>query len=216
MGALNGRVCEGSRRYAIIHPDVGLKELRLIRRVATQQAPRAGRRVHLLLAILPLALVTSYVVIVRPDLGHLAAYGYAGVFALMAIGNATVLLPMPGLATVVAAGMVWNPLLVGLAGGTGGALGELVGYLAGHGVHAYMEGRRARWLQRVQKAVRRYGFPAVILLAAIPNPFFDIVGLAAGSLGYPPWRFYLAVALGNTVKCTMVAYAGGAFRLWLP
>ncbi len=188
----------------------------MLRRVAIRVSPRMGRRVQLLLAILPLLLITAYVAIARPDLEHLAGYGYLGVFALMAIGNATVLLPMPGLATVVAAGMVWNPLLVGLAGGTGGALGELVGYLAGYGVHEYVEGGRARWFQRIQKAVRRYGFPAIIALAAIPNPFFDVVGVAAGSLGYPAWRFYLAVALGNTVKCTLMAYAGGAFRLWLP
>ena len=188
----------------------------MIKRVAARLSPSGSRRIPLLLGVLPLALITGYIVVAKPNLDHLSGYGYAGVFGLMLVSNATVFLPMPGLAAVAAAGMVWNPLLVGLAGGLGGAVGELAGYLAGYGVHGYVEAGRARWLQRIKGAVQRYGFPGLVLLASIPNPFFDIVGVAAGSLAYPPWRFFLAIAIGNSIKCAMVAHAGGAFRVWIP
>ncbi|MHB1131714.1 MAG: VTT domain-containing protein [Chloroflexota bacterium] len=166
-------------------------------------------------ALLPLILVTGFMAIVRPDLAALASYGYLGVFAIMAAGNATVLLPMPGLATVVAAGALWNPLLVGLAGGLGGSIGELTGYVAGRGANELLDGAQARWFKRFQSFVQQHGFPALILLSAIPNPLFDVVGIAAGSLGYQSWRFFVAVAIGNTIKCMAVAAVGGALGGWL-
>ncbi|MHB1006665.1 MAG: VTT domain-containing protein [Chloroflexota bacterium] len=165
---------------------------------------------RMLLAALPLICITVYILVVRPDLTHLAGYGYAGVFVIMMVANATVLLPLPGIATVVTAGMMWNPFLVGLAGGLGGALGELTGYLAGYGVHEVLEDSRSRWYQRIEAFVRRHGFFAILLLAAVPNPLFDVVGVVAGSLSYPAWRFYLAVAIGNTIKSTTIALFGGA------
>jgi uncharacterized membrane protein YdjX (TVP38/TMEM64 family) len=171
--------------------------------------------VRLLLGFVPLLLITGYVLITRPNLEHLSAYGYLGVFGLMMISNATVLLPMPGLASAAAAGVLWNPLVVGLAGGLGGASGELVGYVAGYGVHDYVEGKRVAWFQRVQTFVRRHGFFAIVVLASIPNPFFDVVGLAAGTCSYPAWRFFTAVAIGNTIKCSTVALLGGAVSGWL-
>lgn len=164
----------------------------------------------MLLALLPLVLVTAFMAVVRPDLRSLAVYGYVGVFGIMLAGNATVLLPMPGLATVAAAGALWNPLLVGLAGGIGGAAGELTGYLAGYGAHMLVDENRVQWWRRFEVVVRRHGFWAIVALAAIPNPVFDVVGLVAGSLSYPPWRFFAAVAIGNSIKCSAVALAGGA------
>ncbi|MCL5109246.1 MAG: VTT domain-containing protein [Chloroflexi bacterium] len=171
--------------------------------------PVSSRWLQFLLAALPLVLVTAVVAILRPDLRALAAYGYAGVFGIMLVGNATVLLPLPGLATVAAAGALWNPLLVGLAGGLGGAAGEVTGYLAGRGAHQLVDVSRAQWLSRFEGWVRRYGFWAILVFATVPNPFFDVVGIAAGSFAYPPWRFFAAVWLGNTIKCTAVALAAG-------
>lgn len=185
-------------------------------RASAWTAPLRSPRLRILLGFVPLVLITTYLVIARPDLSQWSAYGYVGVFALMATANATVLLPMPGLATVAAAGALWNPFLVGVAGGLGGATGELVGYVAGYGVHSYFEGKRLQWFERVKEFVQRHGFIAVVILSAIPNPFFDVVGIAAGSLSYPAWRFFVAVAIGNSIKCAMVASLGGAVGGWLP
>jgi uncharacterized membrane protein YdjX (TVP38/TMEM64 family) len=181
--------------------------------MSARLSPAPLRVVRVILAALPLILVTAFVIIVRPDLASLAGYGYLGVFLLMLLSSATVLMPMPGLATVAAAGILWNPFLVGLAGGLGGASGELFGYLAGYGARDIIASHHNRWLDMIKQFVGKYGFFAILLLASIPNPFFDVVGIAAGSLGYPGWRFFIAVALGNTIKCTSIALAGGAISL---
>jgi membrane protein DedA with SNARE-associated domain len=68
-----------------------------------------------------------------------AAYGYPGIFLIMLMANATVFLPAPGVAVVFAMGSVFNPLGVALAAGTGGAIGELTGYLAGFSGQAVVE-----------------------------------------------------------------------------
>ncbi|MHB1415294.1 MAG: VTT domain-containing protein [Chloroflexota bacterium] len=181
-----------------------------------QEGRIGGRQIgRFLLALVPLALITGYVLITRPDLEDLANYGYLGVAAIMFVSNATVLLPMPGLATVTAAGALWNPLLVGLAAGIGGAGGELIGYLAGFGAHDMLDARRSRFFERVKDEVGKHGFFAILVLAAVPNPFFDVVGLAAGSVAYSPWRFYVAVALGNVIKCSLVALVGSTALTWI-
>ena len=43
----------------------------------------------------------------------------------------------------------------------------------------------------------RFGDATVFVMAAIPNPLFDVAGMAAGSLRFPLWRFLLAAFLGK-------------------
>ncbi len=80
---------------------------------------------------------------------------------------------------------------------------------------AALEGRRPpRWWSGLQGWLGRHGFLAILALALVPNPAFDAVGLLAGSLGYPPRRFWLACALGNSLKYIAFAYLGDV-ALWL-
>lgn len=48
-------------------------------------------------------------------------------------------------------------------------------------------------------AVRRFGFLAVLALAAWPNALFDFCGLACGALRMPFWTFFGATLLGKGV-----------------
>jgi membrane protein YqaA with SNARE-associated domain len=128
------------------------------------------------------------------------------VFLISLVGNATIVLPAPSLALVFAMGSVLNPLLVGLVAGVGEALGELTGYAAGFAGRAVIEdyqtyGRMVDWMER-------RGGITVFVLSAIPNPFFDLAGIAAGTLRYPVWKFLLFCWLGKTLKTTLVALAG--------
>jgi membrane protein YqaA with SNARE-associated domain len=135
-----------------------------------------------------------------------ARVGYPGIFVVSLLGNATVILPAPSLALVFAMGGALSPLFVGLTAGVGEALGELTGYAAGFGGRAVIEdqklyARLAAWMQRA-------GGVTVFVLSLIPNPFFDLAGIAAGGLRYPVWRFLLFCWLGKTLKTTAVALAG--------
>jgi uncharacterized membrane protein YdjX (TVP38/TMEM64 family) len=52
----------------------------------------------------------------------------------------------------------------------------------------------------------------IFIFAAIPNPIFDLGGIAAGATGMRWWRFVLAAFLGKTVKALIAAWLGvGSF-----
>lgn len=165
------------------------------------------------LALLAVVAITVYVYDIREHIKDFEAYGYPGIFIIALLANATVFVPAPGVAVVFAMGSIFNPLLVGLAAGSGGTLGELSGYLAGFSGQAVIE--RAHIYARIHPWVMKYGGWAILLFAAIPNPFFDVAGLAAGIAKMPVWRFLLFCWIGQCIKMTMFALAGAYSITWL-
>jgi membrane protein DedA with SNARE-associated domain len=166
-----------------------------------------------LLALLAVIGISVFVFGIRERAQEFAAYGYPGIFLIALLANATVLLPAPGLAVVFTMGGVFHPLGVGLAAGTGGALGELSGYLAGFSGQGVME--RNDTYRRIQPWVQKWGGWAILVLASIPNPVFDLVGVAAGALKMPLWKFLIFCWVGQLIKMTIFAYAGAASINWL-
>ncbi len=146
----------------------------------------------------------------------LAHYGYPGIFLLSILANATIILPAPGVLFVFTMGAVFHPVGVALAAGLGAALGELSGYLAGFGGQAVVE--QAETYNRVltwMESHRRMSNLAILLLAFIPNPFFDLAGIAAGALKIPVSQFLLFCAIGKILKMLAFAYAGASSFAWL-
>ncbi|MFH1285802.1 MAG: VTT domain-containing protein [Candidatus Micrarchaeota archaeon] len=158
-----------------------------------------------LLALLLALAITSLLLFFSANIPKLDSLGYAGAFLISFFTSATVILPVPGLAVVAAMGAFLNPVLIGILGGLGSALGELTGYLAGYGGRG-LAGNSS--FVRVSKWVEKNGFLTIFLLALIPNPLFDIAGIAAGSLRYDWKKFLLACALGKILKFTLFAYLG--------
>jgi uncharacterized membrane protein YdjX (TVP38/TMEM64 family) len=165
------------------------------------------------LALLAVIAITVYIYSIRDSVDEFAAYGYPGVFLVALMANATVFLPAPGVAVVFAMGSIFNPLGVALAAGTGGALGELSGYLAGFSGQAVVE--RTDIYERINPWVKKYGGWAILVLSAIPNPFFDVAGVAAGIAKMSLRSFLLACWIGQTIKMAMFAYAGLYSLDWL-
>ena len=133
----------------------------------------------------------------------LKSYGYFGAFIISLIGNASVLLP--GIVLPILSG--WGvllyphsgpvgPVMVGLAGGAGAAIGEIVGYMAGYGGRGIVENNKL--YERLVGWVRRWGTLAIFVFALVPL-FFDLVGLSAGALRFPLWKFILVCWLGRTI-----------------
>ncbi|GAB4503279.1 MAG: VTT domain-containing protein [Anaerolineales bacterium] len=176
---------------------------------------RANLRTALLriLALLVVIGITVFVYSIRDRAEAFAAFGYPGIFLLALMANATVLLPAPGVALVYAMGGVFNPLGVTLAAGTGGAVGELSGYLAGYSGQMIVE--KMETYERIRPWVKKYGPWAILVLAAIPNPFFDAAGIAAGVMKMPLGRFLLACWGGQLIKMGMFAFAGHYSLQWL-
>jgi uncharacterized membrane protein YdjX (TVP38/TMEM64 family) len=166
-----------------------------------------------ILAIAAVIGITVYIYSIRDHVKEYAAYGYPGIFLIALMANATVFLPAPGVAVVFAMGSIFNPILVALAAGTGGAIGELTGYMAGFSGQAVVENTKIynRFLPWVQK----YGAWAILVLSAIPNPFFDLAGIAAGVTKIPLWKFLLFCWIGQLIKMAIFAYAGAYSIDWL-
>lgn len=160
-------------------------------------------RIFSLLAVIALSV---FIFSVRHRAEQLAIYGYPGIFILAFLAYATVLLPAPGVAVVFTMGGVFDPFNVALAAGAGAALGELSGYLAGFSSQAVIE--RADLYQRLVGWMKHNGFLTVFILSALPNPLFDLAGVAAGALKMSPARFLLACWIGETLKMLAFAYAG--------
>jgi membrane protein YqaA with SNARE-associated domain len=142
--------------------------------------------------------------------------GYWGAFLVNLVGSAAVVVPVPGLAAVCAAAtseLGLNFVLLAFAGAIGSTIGEVTGYLAGYGSQSVVQ--KSRYYPRIHGWVVRRGGFALFILAVVPNPLFDIGGIAAGSLGYPISRFFLWVGLGKLIKFLIIAYACRGSISWL-
>lgn len=162
-----------------------------------------------ILALFVVIALSVFVFSIRDRAEELAVYGYPGIFVLSFLAYATVLLPAPGVAVVFTMGSIFNPIGVALAAGTGAALGELSGYLAGFSGQAVVE--KVEIYERLTSWMKKYGSLTILVLAAIPNPFFDLAGVAAGSLKMHVLRFFFWCWIGEVIKMAIFAFAGAKF-----
>lgn len=166
-----------------------------------------------ILALLAVIGITVGGYLIRDQIQKFAVFGYPGIFLIVLISYATILVPVPGLAIVFAMSGMFHPLGVALAAALGGAVGEMSGYLAGFSGRAVIENWKR--YEKITAWVQKYGGPAILVLAAIPNPFFDLVGVAAGVLKMPIHKFFLWVLPGQIIKMLVIAYAGSLSLGWL-
>jgi membrane protein YqaA with SNARE-associated domain len=161
-----------------------------------------------LLSLAGAAAITLASIYLFSKFDFLRQLGYLGVFLISLISSATIFVPVPGFAVVFAMGAYLNPLLVGVAAGIGSGIGELSGYLAGYAGHDAV-GQTGIY-KKHEKQVEKYGAAAIFALALIPNPAFDLAGIAAGALKMPPWKFLAATMAGKVIRFVALAYVGGA------
>lgn len=168
--------------------------------------PTRRLRTVQVLTIIAILVALLAAVYFRDRLQELRRYGYVAVFLVGLVSNATLILPVPGLAISSVMGGVFNPWAVGLVGGMGQALGEMTGYMAGYSGQRLVHGNPTH--ERLTCWMRRYGVLAIFVLALIPNPIFDLGGIAAGTLRFPVWKFLLSCAAGKVIKNVIFALAG--------
>jgi membrane protein YqaA with SNARE-associated domain len=146
---------------------------------------------------------------------RLKGYGYLGAFIISIILNATIILPVSNMAVMMALGSALPaPALVGIAGGFGAAIGELTGYIAGRSGRDLIAGNKM--YSRVEGWVQRWGVWPIFVLSIVPF-VFDVVGIAAGALRFPVWKFFVACWLGRTLLyVVMVTAAAYGLKMLLP
>ena len=174
---------------------------------------RNPKRYLRLLALPVIVLVVVVSLILQLQLAELEAVAYPAIFLISLVGNATLFLPAPTILSICEGGRSLNPLIVGLVAGVAMSLGESTGYLAGYSGSGLA--KKNRLYERIEPWMRRKGWVVVLMFAAIPNPLFDIAGLAAGAIRMPLWQFLGATWAGKTIRSIGLAYFGLAYGcLW--
>ena len=143
----------------------------------------------------------------------LSQVGYAGVAITALVASGGLVVPVPALATACTVGALLNPWVVALVAGTAEGLGELTGYCLGYSGQGIVS--QGRLYLRLEAWVRRRGWLVLFLVSLVPNPIFDFVGIAAGALRYPLWRFLAVVWTGKILKFAGIAYGCTYGAGWL-
>jgi len=165
-----------------------------------------GQRYSKLIILVVIIGLTVALFLFRDQVQELDSLGYLGAFIANLASSATIIVPVPGIAVVFILGDIWNPLFIGLVSGAGSALGELTGYAAGYSGRSLFQGNKL--YPKITGWVEKRGAVLIFIFALIPNPLFDLVGIAAGALRYPVWKFLFFCLLGKTPRCILIAYAG--------
>lgn len=158
------------------------------------------------LALIFVIVLTIVLFLNRENIQYLERFGYVGIFLASLLTNASLILPVPGVLITSAMGAVFNPLFVALAAGGGATLGEISGYLAGFSGQTIIE--RAKWHEKLENWMQKYGDWTILVMAFIPNPAFDVVGIMAGAMKIPLHRFLFFCFIGKVLKMLVFAYGG--------
>lgn len=146
----------------------------------------------------------------RDELVKLGSFGILGIFLINLVSSITLFLPAPAIATVVAGGFLYNPLIVAIVSALGSAIGDFVGYMLGRSGKEVLIKKNSFWFNIFRETFHKFGAIFIIFFSFIPNPLFDAVGLIAGLFSYSPVRFFIYVLIGRFLRNLLLAGIGHA------
>ncbi len=167
----------------------------------------------LLLGMLAVSVAIAFLLFQFRDIFSISlqSYGwlaYLVVFIVSLISSCTIFVPTPGAAIMLAAAIIWNPILVGFAAGTGDAIGEMTSYWVGYAGERIVVDEKLPAYQKAVGWMQRYGVWAVFGVALVPIVPFDLMGLAAGALKIKWWKFILATWCGKVPRAIILCSIG--------
>lgn len=193
----------------------------------TEKAPKSGKtgkwvkEILLLLGMLALSAGIAFLLTRFQDAYNVSLHSYGWlayllVFVVSMLSSATIFVPAPGIAFVLAAATVWEPSLVAIAAGLGDAIGEMTSYWTGYLGEKIIVDEHLPAYQKAVSWMNKYGTWAIFGIALVPIVLFDLVGLAAGALKIRWWKFFLAACGGKLPRAFLVAYIGHQIPLLIP
>ncbi len=120
--------------------------------------------------------------------------------------SASILLPVPSWAVVLGMGTKLNLLALAFFAGLGSALGELTGYGMGIGMRRMAELKDGKEIRKYVQIMRKGAAFWLILLSFLPNPAFDLAGIAAGIAQVPFLLFFFSVFVGKFLRFLFLLY----------
>lgn len=101
----------------------------------------------------------------------------------------------------------WDPLLLTIAGGTGSAIGELVGYFLGYYGRRLISVERQRRMDYILRIFGKYTPLAIFFFALTPLPD-DLLFIPLGLMRYSILKAFIPALLGKLLMIYTVAYFG--------
>jgi uncharacterized membrane protein YdjX (TVP38/TMEM64 family) len=179
------------------------------------QAPQPLRQIAGVVIIILITVLSFWLALNPKWVLGFGNWGYVGAFVISLVASATIILPAPGIAVIIAMGTALDPVLLGIVAGIGSAFGELSGYLAGASGRALVPSHQRDQFERMQRLTDRYGAPLLFVLAAIPFPLFDFAGIIAGMVKIRIPTFLLTVGAGKSIKYIVMILLGTGPLLYL-
>jgi len=172
-------------------------------------------------------MVVSFLMLTHSDyMSHLKPYTFLSLFVIALITGSPLPIPTFCVVLVFTMGSVENPIVVGLIAGLGVAIGHMMVYWSGFGgyklltifnipdavtrAYTQIKGRFFNKLKmgKVLDFVNRHVFPAMFLMALIPNPFQIPAFLTLGAERASFWKVFIACLAGRTILYIFLAYLG--------
>ena len=147
----------------------------------------------------------------RSELLELGKWGLLGIFLVNVLGSATLFIPAPAIATVVAGAIIFNPLLVAVIAALGSAVGDMIGFALGHSGKELLLKKDSFKYKITKDLFHKFGPGFIIFFSFIPNPVFDAVGIIAGLFKYPPKKFFAYTLAGRFLRNLLLAFIGSSF-----
>jgi membrane protein DedA with SNARE-associated domain len=146
-------------------------------------------------------------------MGGFKQYGVLGAFLASFIASTSIFLPVPAFFVIgaIAASPDSNWAVVAAASTAGGALGQFTSYLAGYGGRVVINKEQSAWYRRAEGWMKRHGSLTIFVFALTFMPV-DAVGIVAGALRFPYWKYLLAIFLGYLPKTLIGCYL--AHSVW--
>lgn len=137
---------------------------------------------------------------------NLKTYEYIDTFFACLFLNATVLLPSSSTAVVMSMVSIYNPIITALIGAVGSSIGEFTGYFAGYYGSSAIQ--NSTIVKIITSVYRKFPKLVIVLFAILPFPFFDILGILAGSVKMDKKLFFILCSIGKSIKRLLYAYLG--------
>lgn len=155
-----------------------------------------------------LIVISSFVF--QEKLSSLKTFGLIGIFFINFFSTATIFVPNFSSASVIAGGSLYSPILVAIAATFGSILGDSTSYILGRSGKEIFFKKEGRVFVFTKSLFEKNGIFIIFVLAMIPNPLFDAVGIVAGSFKYSYKRYIIAMLAGRMIRNIALAYLGNS------
>ena len=142
-------------------------------------------------------------------------YGPIGIFLVSFLGNVIPYSTVPYLIFIVHYGATVTETLgmieIAILGGIGAALGKVIVLLIGSATRKILPETDKKSMKLFMKIAGKSVFIAVLVFAATPLPD-DVLYIPLGAMGYSPFKFFVAAAIGKAIITYMALLFGETIR----